>query len=243
MFTGKTVVVTGVSKGIGKGIALAFLQGGARVYGICRTQTPIVELHKPEYQARFTQQSGNITDSEFVNSAIRQAISDTGRVDVLVNNAGITDDSLFSQMSYDAFHNVLDINFKGTLLCCQAVLPVMTKQGAGKIINMVSQSGISGREGQANYATSKGAIIGLTRTIARQYGHCGIYCNALAPTFIATDMIDDIPASIINPVLKHTALGRVGSVKEIADATLYLASCASNYQTGNVLRLDGGLAV
>lgn len=155
MFTGKTVVVTGVSKGIGKGIALAFLQGGARVYGLCRTQTPITELHQPEYEARFVQQSGNIIDCEFVNAAIRRAVNDTGRVDVLVNNAGVTQDSLFSQMSYDAFHDVLDINFKGTLQCCQAVLPVMTKQSAGKIINMVSQSGISGREGQANYATSK----------------------------------------------------------------------------------------
>ncbi|WP_440055545.1 SDR family NAD(P)-dependent oxidoreductase [Pseudoalteromonas sp. T1lg65] len=239
MFSKQTVVVSGVSRGIGKGIAQAFLAQGATVFGICRSTTPISGLQ----HERFTQLSGDITDRGFIDAVVNQAIADTGSIDVLVNNAGITKDNLFSHMSYDEFHQVLSTNFIGTLNCCQAVLPRMVRQGTGKIVNMVSQSGISGREGQANYATSKGAIIGLTRTIARQYGHCGIYCNALAPTFIATDMIDDIPEAVIRPVLRHTALGRVGTVSEIADATLYLSSSASNYQTGSVLRLDGGLAV
>ncbi|MBE0370471.1 SDR family NAD(P)-dependent oxidoreductase [Pseudoalteromonas aurantia] len=239
MFSQQIVLITGVSRGIGKGLAHSFLQEGAQVYGICRSTDPIDGLEND----RFTQLSGSVTDQAFITSAITEIIARHQKIDVLINNAGVAQDALFQTMSFAQFDHVLSTNFLGTLHLTQAVLPHMQKAQKGKIINMVSQSGVSGREGQANYACSKGAIIGLTRTVARQYGKDGIYCNALSPTFISTDMIDHIPQSIIEPVLSHTALGRVGSVQEISDATLYLASTASNYQTGAVVRLDGGLAV
>lgn len=232
----KVVLITGTSRGIGLGLAQAFLAQGAKVFGLCRSKDVAEELAQPNY-AQF---SGSVDDPEFVEETVARIIAQHQRIDVLVNNAGITRDNLLQTMSRDDFNAVMRVNFIGTFTLCQAVLPHMQHAGQGRIVNLVSLSGVSGREGQANYAASKGAVIGMTRMLARRYGESGIYCNALAPALIATEMADVMPQNKVRPVLAHTSLGRVGQVSEVANWVLFLATPRAGYCNGQVIKLDGG---
>jgi 3-oxoacyl-[acyl-carrier protein] reductase len=239
MFSNKVVIVTGVSRGIGKTIAKNFLENNAVVYGICRSDFINDELNSE----RFFLKVGSITDIDFVALTIHHIIKTHGKLDVLVNNAGITSDNLLSTMTDDQWRSVLDINFVGTFNMCQQVLSQFERQSSGKIVNLVSMSGVFGREGQINYATSKGAVIGLTRSISRQYGGSGIYCNAIAPALVDTDMITDMPEKITAPILKHTSVPRKGNTEDVAQTVLFLSSAKSDYQNGSVTRLDGGFLI
>ncbi|MCO7190822.1 MULTISPECIES: SDR family oxidoreductase [unclassified Pseudoalteromonas] len=232
----KVVLITGTSRGIGLALAQAFLAQGARVFGLCRSKDVAEELTQPNY----VQFSGSVDDPEFVEATVARIIARHQRIDVLVNNAGITRDNLLQTMSRDDFNAVMQVNFVGAFSLCQAVLPHMQRAGQGRIVNLVSLSGVSGREGQANYAASKGAVIGMTRMLARRYGESGIYCNALAPALIATEMADVMPQNKARPVLAHTSLGRVGQVSEVADWVLFLATPRAGYCNGQVIKLDGG---
>jgi 3-oxoacyl-[acyl-carrier protein] reductase len=183
---------------------------------------------------------GSITDRDFVRQMMEQVAADYGRIDVLINNAGIVSDNFTSQMSLAEWDRVFRTNFEGTYICCQEAIPYMERQGGGKIVNVISVTGVLGREAQTNYGASKGSIIGLTRMLARRYASQGIYVNAIAPGMIQTEMIGHVPQDKLNNFLAHTDLKRLGSAREIADSVLFLSGEMSDYIAGSVLKVDGG---
>ncbi|KZN49809.1 SDR family NAD(P)-dependent oxidoreductase [Pseudoalteromonas luteoviolacea] len=239
MFKEKVVIVSGCSKGIGLEICQQYLAEGAKVYGIARSSVPEELQSNPN----FTWLQGSISDSRFVLDSIATIKARDERIDILVNNAGINHDSLIQLMALEDWQKVLTTNLKGTFNLCQQVLPIFKAQQFGRIINMVSKSGVVGREGQINYATSKGAIIGMTRTIAREYGKDNILCNAVAPGLIETQMVDSAEQSIVAPIIDCTSVRRMGQCSEVARTVLHLTSDAPNYQNGEVIHLDGGFLI
>jgi 3-oxoacyl-[acyl-carrier protein] reductase len=241
-FTDKVVVVTGASRGIGREIALGFAKLGAVVACAAPDVDPadgtvaVIEEAGGKAKAYLC----DVTNSEQVNALFDAISKELGPPAVLVNNAGITKDNLIMRMSDDEWDRVLAVNLKGAFLCVRAVSRAMMKARYGRIVNIASVVGVSGSAGQANYSASKAGLIGLTKTIAKEYGSRNITCNAVAPGFIQTDMTKDLPQEFRDHVEKTAPLGRLGTPADVAAAVLFLASDEASYMTGQVLVVDGG---
>ena len=242
LLAGKTALITGATKGIGREIAMTFAEQGANVAITARhepTDNLLAELEQWGGKARFY--LSDASSFETAEATVKKVIEDFQRIDILVNNAGITRDTLLMRMKEEDWDAVININLKSVFNFTKAVQTYMLKQRAGSIINLSSIVGISGNAGQANYAASKAGIIGFTKSVAQEIGSRSIRCNAIAPGFIDTEMTQAIPADIKEAYLKKIALRRIGQPRDVANAALFLASDLSAYVTGQVLVCDGGM--
>ncbi len=241
-FESKVAVVTGGASGIGAGIARAFAREQARV-AICDIDPDTGAGTSKEIgtAARFFEL--DITNEDNINNTINTIMNDYGQIDVLVNNAGITNDRLILRMTAGDWEKVLKINLTGTFLMTKAVSKHMLKQRSGRIINIASVIGLTGNAGQANYAASKAGIIGFTKSCAKEFASRNITVNAIAPGFIQTRMTDVLSDEAKNSYLKLIPLGRFGTPDDVAQVALFLASDAASYITGQVLCLDGGMVM
>ena len=238
-------VVTGAGRGIGRGIALKFATQGADVFCISRTQensdkvaTEIRALGRKAWAHAL-----DVSDAAAVAAAGEKILAETERVDILVNNAGVTRDDLLMRMSEADWDTVLDTNLKGAFLCTKAFARTFVRQRSGRIINVASVIGLIGNAGQCNYAASKSALFGFTKSIARELASRGITVNALAPGFIETDMTGSFKEEMRNNILKQIPLGSFGQPEDIANAALFLASPSARYITGQILTVDGGMVM
>ncbi len=244
-FEGKVVVVTGASRGIGRGIATAFAKQGATVACVATTEAgaagtvAVIEAEGGKAKAY----ACDVSQSEAVDALFTAIVNELGTPAVLVNNAGINRDTLLIRMKDEDWDKVVDVNLKGTFLCIRAVARVMMKARYGRIVNISSVVGQTGAAGQANYAASKAGLFGLTMSIAKELGSRGITCNAVAPGFIESDMTEDLPAEMRESVVKTAPAGRLGTPADIAPAVLFLASEEAAYVTGQTITVDGGLTL
>ena len=241
---GKTALVTGASRGIGRAIALRLAEDGANVAVIYAGSADKAEAVVNEITALGVNAKAyrcNVADSAAVNETVKAVTNDLGKIDILVNNAGITRDGLMLRMKDEDFDAVLDTNLKGAFNMIRACYSGFIRKKSGRIINISSVSGIMGNAGQANYSASKAGVIGLTKSVARELASRGITCNAVAPGFIQTDMTENLGDN--NPLLNSIPLGRMGKPEDIAAAVGFLASDSAAYITGEVLKVDGGLAI
>ena len=241
---GKTALVTGASRGIGRAIALRLAEDGANVAVIYAGSADKAEAVVNEITALGVNAKAyrcNVADSAAVNETVKAVTNDLGKIDILVNNAGITRDGLMLCMKDEDFDAVLDTNLKGAFNMIRACYSGFIRKKSGRIINISSVSGIMGNAGQANYSASKAGVIGLTKSVARELASRGITCNAVAPGFIQTDMTENLGDN--NPLLNSIPLGRMGKPEDIAAAVAFLASDSAAYITGEVLKVDGGLAI
>ena len=241
---GKTALVTGASRGIGRAIALRLAEDGANVAVIYAGSADKAEAVVNEITALGVNAKAyqcNVADSAAVNETVKAVTNDLGKIDILVNNAGITRDGLMLRMKDEDFDAVLDTNLKGAFNMIRACYSGFIRKKSGRIINISSVSGIMGNAGQANYSASKAGVIGLTKSVARELASRGITCNAVAPGFIQTDMTENLGDN--NPLLNSIPLGRMGKPEDIAAAVAFLASDSAAYITCEVLKVDGGLAI
>ena len=241
---GKTALVTGASRGIGRAIALRLAEDGANLAVIYAGSADKAEAVVNEITALGVNAKAyrcNVADSAAVNETVKAVTNDLGKIDILVNNAGITRDGLMLRMKDEDFDAVLDTNLKGAFNMIRACYSGFIRKKSGRIINISSVSGIMGNAGQANYSASKAGVIGLTKSVARELASRGITCNAVAPGFIQTDMTENLGDN--NPLLNSIPLGRMGKPEDIAAAVAFLASDSAAYITGEVLKVDGGLAI
>ena len=241
---GKTALVTCASRGIGRAIALRLAEDGANVAVIYAGSADKAEAVVNEITALGVNAKAyrcNVADSAAVNETVKAVTNDLGKIDILVNNAGITRDGLMLRMKDEDFDAVLDTNLKGAFNMIRACYSGFIRKKSGRIINISSVSGIMGNAGQANYSASKAGVIGLTKSVARELASRGITCNAVAPGFIQTDMTENLGDN--NPLLNSIPLGRMGKPEDIAAAVAFLASDSAAYITGEVLKVDGGLAI
>ena len=244
LLEGKTVIITGASRGIGKGIAEVFAQQGANIAFTYRSSDEKAKALEEELSANGCKAKGYKSDASDFDAAQKLAadvLEEFGSIDVLVNNAGITKDGLLMRMSEDDFDSVMDINMKSVFNMTKAVLRPMLKQRKGSIINMSSVVGVKGNAGQANYSASKAAINGFTKSTALELGSRNIRCNSIAPGFIETEMTEALEEEQINEWRNSIPLKRGGTTEDIANATLFLASDMSAYVTGQVLHVCGGM--
>lgn len=241
----KVVVVTGASRGIGRGIAEAFARAGAHVACVATTAAGA------EATAEAIRGMGvsamayacDVSDAASVDTLFAAVTADLGTPAVLVNNAGVTRDTLILRMKEEDWDRVLAVNLKGAFLCIRAASKLMMKARYGRIINISSIIGQTGAAGQANYAASKAGLIGLTKSVAKEFGSRGITCNAVSPGFIESDMTADLPAEMRDHVTKTAPAGRLGSASDISAAVLFFASEEAAYITGQTLTVDGGLTL
>ncbi|XP_071702477.1 3-oxoacyl-[acyl-carrier-protein] reductase 4-like [Rutidosis leptorrhynchoides] len=241
------VIVTGASRGIGKAIALTMGKAGCKVLvNYARSSKEAEEVCK-QVEAMGGQAiafGGDVSKEEDVASMMKTALDTWGTVDVMVNNAGITRDSLLMRMKLSQWQDVINLNLTGVFLCTQAATKIMSKKKKGKIVNIASLVGVIGNIGQANYAAAKGGVISLTKTVAKEYSTRGITVNAVAPGFIASDMTAVLGEEIEKRVLGTIPLGRFGKPEEVAGVVEFLAlNPASNYMTGQVINVDGGMGM
>ena len=243
----KVSIVTGGSCGIGKEISRLFLSEGSDVaiLDINKDESlKTINEFKEEYPGRnilFT--DTDISDNDSVERSINDIFERFGRIDILINNAGITKDNLLLRMSLEEFRKVIDINLTGTFICCKAVSRYMVRQKYGKIINISSVIGIRGNAGQCNYAASKAGVIGLTKSLAKELASRNINVNAIAPGFIKTDMTEKLDDKYKEKIIEMIPSGKLGNAKDVATAALYLACEDSDYVTGSVIKIDGGMAI
>lgn len=243
---GKTAIVTGGSRGIGRAICIALAKEGANVV-TCYAHgadgaNETVKLCQ-EYGVKAEAVKADVADNDDVAAMITKVKTEYGSVDILVNNAGITKDNLILKMNEDDFNQVIDTNLKGAFLCIQNVARIMLKQKSGKIINISSVVGVSGNAGQANYAASKAGLIGMTKSVAKELGSRGITVNAVAPGFIETDMTAKLPDEVVDEMKKSIPMKSLGQVEDVANLVAFLASDNARYITGQVICVDGGMAV
>lgn len=246
MLEGKTAIVTGASRGIGRAVALKLAEEGAAVVinyngSADRAEEVKNEIEKNGGKAKVMQ--CNVSDFQACESFIKEVTAKFGRIDILVNNAGITRDGLLMRMSEDDFDAVIDTNLKGTFNCIRFASRQMMKQRSGRIINLSSVSGVLGNAGQANYCASKAGVIGLTKSAARELASRGITVNAIAPGFIHTEMTQVLPEKVKEASIAQIPLRAFGEPEDIAEAAAFLASEKARYITGQVLCVDGGMAM
>ena len=241
--SGKIALVTGAAQGIGRDIALGLAADGADV-AICDVNLEAAQKTAADIEAKGRKSlalKANVAASADVSAMIDQVVEKFGRIDVLVNNAGITRDGLILRMKDEDWDLVLSINLKGAFLCTKATLKHMAKQRSGTIINIASIVGAMGNAGQANYVASKAGLIGLTKTIAREYANRNVTANAVAPGFIDTAMTQALSEQVRTDLAKQIPLGRLGSSEDVANAVRFLASPAAAYITGQVIHVNGGM--
>ncbi|MGA7462903.1 MAG: 3-oxoacyl-ACP reductase FabG [Candidatus Korobacteraceae bacterium] len=251
----KVVIVTGGVSGIGRATTLRFAQEGARVAAWDindRAAAGLLNELEASGAASALFHKVDVTDSQSVRAGVDEIISRWSRIDVLVNNAGILRDGLLvkvkdgavvSTMSDEQFDSVISVNLKGVFVCTRAAVPHMITGGGGVILNASSVVGLYGNFGQTNYVATKSAVIGMTKTWARELGRHKIRVNAVAPGFIATEMVRQMPAKVLDSMISHTPLGRLGKPEEVAEAYCWLASDRASFITGTVLSVDGGVVV
>ncbi len=239
----KTCVVTGSSRGIGRGIAEKLGSKGANVVVNYRTSKEKAKEVKEEIESK----GGNgivvkadITSTDQVEDMKEKTHEEFGRIDVLVNNAGINEDVFFKNMTYEEWYNVLDVHLDGAFHCTQAFYDDLEKAENGRLINISSIVGEVGNVGQANYATAKSGIIGFTRTLALELARSETTVNCVSPGFINTDMLDGVPENVLENIKEDTPLGRLGTVEEIADVVAFIASEKSSFMTGEIVDVTGG---
>ena len=240
----KVAFITGATRGIGKSIALKLASCGYDIAINYRTENDdLTELLNEikGFNVRCIAVCGDVSDLEACTNMIKQIISEFGKIDVLVNNAGITRDMLLMRMKESDFTDVIDVNLVGTFNITKNVIPYMMKQKNGRIINISSVVGISGNAGQANYAASKAGIIGFTKSLAKEVGSRNILVNAVAPGFIETQMTDVLKEEVKEEISKTIPLKRMGTVEDVANVVKFLASKDSSYITGQVINVDGGM--
>ena len=241
--TRRVAIVTGGAQGIGKSVVSVLSQSGLDVVVADLSEDQAKET-AGEYDApdhRCMSIGVNVSDHEQVSAMVDRVIKEWGRLDILVNNAGITRDALLIRMKEQDWDLVMAVNLKGTFHCTKAVLPTMSRQRRGRIVSIASIVGVMGNAGQTNYAASKAAIIGFTKSVAREYASRGITANAVAPGFIDTAMTRDMPGEASERLLKQIPMGRLGTSDDVAQAVHFLASEESSYITGQVIHVNGGM--
>lgn len=240
---GKTALVTGGARGIGKAIALKLARQGANIaiLDVTLAEDTVKEIEALGVKAMSVE--ANVTKLESVEQAIEQVIAALGSLDIAVNNAGVTRDNLFLRMKPEEWDLVLSINLTGAFNVCKAVNKQMFKQRAGKIVNIASVVGQMGNIGQANYSASKAGLIGLTKTLAREFAARNVQVNAVAPGFINTEMTAKLPEDVRQNFIRNIPAGNFGSAENVADAVAFLCSPDADYITGQVLNVDGGMVM
>ncbi len=244
LLQGKTVLITGASRGIGRGIALEAAKHGAQVaftYRSSAEKAKVLEKELQDLGVKAKAYQSDAADFDGAQETVKQVLEDFGQIDVLINNAGITKDNLLLRMSEEDFDKVIDTNLKSVFNMTKAVLRPMLKQRAGSIINIGSVVGISGNAGQANYAASKAGIIGFSKSVAQELGSRNIRCNVVAPGFIETEMTAALDEKVLEDWKNRIPLRRTGKPEDVAKACVFLASDMSDYITGQVLVVDGGM--
>ncbi|MFA6308391.1 MAG: 3-oxoacyl-[acyl-carrier-protein] reductase, partial [Clostridia bacterium] len=239
---GKTAIVTGSGRGLGKSISLKLAQMGANIVLNDIVSSDSVDETAKEFKAlgfNVIVTKGDVSNSDDVKKMVGDAIKAFGKIDILINNAGITRDKPMLMMSEEDWDLVLKINLKGAFLCTKAIAKVMLKQRSGKIVNIASVAGRYGNAGQANYSASKAGLIGLTKTTAKELASRGITCNAVAPGLIKSHMTDVLPEEVKNAYLNNIALGRFGTPEDVANVVGFLSSSDSDYVTSQVIDIDG----
>ena len=240
----QVVFVTGGSRGIGKAIALKYAENGYNiVINYISEKTDVNELKKEfdKYSVESLIIKADVSKVEEVENVVKKTIEKFGRIDVLVNNAGITKDVLLMRMKEEDFDKVIEINLKGTILVTKAVIPYMMKKRNGRIINLSSVVGVTGNAGQSNYSASKAGIIGFTKSVAKELASRNIRSNAVAPGFIDTDMTNVLSDDVKANINAQIPMKRMGTVREIANVVYFLGSEESSYITGQVINIDGGM--
>lgn len=242
-FKGQTAMVTGGARGIGKAIAERLAKKGANLALADISLESADETAKEiaAYGVRTIAVRLDVSKSSEVTKAFEDVLKEFGRLDILINNAGITKDSLILRMKEEDWDSVIDINLKGVFLCTKEAIKAMIKQRYGRIINIASVVAFMGNPGQANYSASKAGIIGFTKTAAKEYANRGVTVNAVAPGFIATAMTDALNDNIKQEMLKSIPIGKFGSVDDVANAVVFLASADNGYITGQVIHVNGGM--
>ncbi|OOO00239.1 MAG: 3-oxoacyl-[acyl-carrier-protein] reductase [Epulopiscium sp. Nele67-Bin004] len=247
MLTGKTAVITGSSRGIGKAIAIMYAQNGANVVinhssesGKDTAQAVADEIVAMGREAIVVQ--ANVANFDEAKTLIDEAINHFGKIDILVNNAGITRDMLLLRMTEEEFDQVIDVNLKGVFNCIKHAVRPMMKSG-GSIINLSSVVGLTGNAGQVNYAAAKAGIIGVTKSVAREFAKKNIRTNAIVPGYIETEMTDVLGDKVKEKVMQNIPMQKLGTVEDVAGAALFLASDLSKYITGETIRVDGGMVM
>ena len=242
----KVSMITGGARGIGKDIAMLFAREGSDV-AICDVNEEILASTKKEIEdatgRKVLAEKVDVTSLKEVEAFVKKTLDNLGKLDILVNNAGITRDNLLIRMTEDEWDAVLNVNLKGAFNCIKAVTRPMMKQRNGNIVNMASIIGLMGNAGQANYSASKGGLIALTKTVAKELASRNVNANAIAPGFIQTDMTDKLTAEMKQNLLKFVPLGRMGKTEDVANLALFLASSDSSYITGQVITIDGGMVM
>lgn len=242
-FAEKVVIITGGAQGIGKETAKRFLQEGARVVLCDYDESAGLATLEELGNEKVDFYKVDVTDSTRIEEVVQETVDKYDRIDVLVNNAGITVDGFLTKMTEKDWEKVISVNLSGVFKCTKAVAPVMLKQGSGVILNASSVVGLYGNIGQTNYAATKAGVIGLTKSWAKEFGPKGIRVNAVAPGFIETGMTAVVPKKVLDFMKEKTPLRRLGKPEDIAAAYLYLASDDAGYVNGTILSVDGGLVI
>ncbi|MBW6409849.1 3-oxoacyl-[acyl-carrier-protein] reductase [Clostridium weizhouense] len=246
MLKGKCAIITGAARGIGKAIALKLASLGANIvlnYRSSEDEAKIVAAEIEKMGVEVLTVKGDISNLNEVENLINTAKERFGIIDIIVNNAGITKDTLILRMKEEDFDSIIDVNLKGVFNCLKSVTPVMVKQKHGKIINISSVVGVVGNAGQVNYAASKAGVIGMTKSLAKELGGRGINVNAVAPGFIETDMTSTLGDKVKEEAKKNIPLKKFGTTEDVAGVVAFLASEDSKYITGQVINVDGGMVM
>ena len=243
--SGKVALITGASRGIGQSISIILAQNGAHVICVSRNINDVQSVADKITNQKFVASAAScdISSTHNVTELVKDIIEKHGRIDILINNAGITSDNLLMRMSEDDWDNVLNVNLKAAFTAIKAASRTMIKQRSGRIINISSVVGLMGNAGQVNYAASKAGLIGMTKSVAREFASRGITANCIAPGYIETEMTNKLKDEVKSSLNEQITLGRIGNVEDIAYAVAFLASDEASYITGQTLAVDGGMVM
>jgi len=243
--SGKVALITGASRGIGQSISIILAQNGAHVICVSRNINDVQSVADIITNQKFVASAAScdISSTHNVTELVKDIIEKHGRIDILINNAGITSDNLLMRMSEDDWDNVLNVNLKAAFTAIKAASRTMIKQRSGRIINISSVVGLMGNAGQVNYAASKAGLIGMTKSVAREFASRGITANCIAPGYIETEMTNKLKDEVKSSLNEQIPLGRIGNVEDIAYAVAFLASDEASYITGQTLAVDGGMVM